>query len=221
MSAFTTTFKFVTEAEPLQMKSCDPAEGTVMNLSSTSVYLKFNQNVAVGSCTVSCGTNTADLVINARDIYVSVDAKNVLLNWYNDNKIKEGDDITFTFSGIKSADGKQTYGEDGKFVVTYKAGAKPVLLVSSVNTPVSNPAITTFKSYYMEDDYSSVINLNFSGNIKEVGSVTLEYGSREPVGGKEELYIETLTPTIIANTVIVNLMDIVTLHHYLPHNPSH
>ncbi len=205
MGAYTTTFKFVTEAEPLQMKSCDPAEGTVMNLSSTSVYLKFNQNVAVGSCTVSCGTNTADLVINARDIYVSVDAKNVLLNWYNDNKIKEGDDITFTFSGIKSADGKQTYGEDGKFVVTYKAGAKPVLLVSSVNTPVSNPAITTFKSYYMEDDYSSVINLNFSGNIKEVGSVTLEYGSREPVGGKEELYIETLTPTIIANTVIVNL----------------
>ena len=203
--AYTTTFKFVTEAEPLQMKSCDPAEGTVMNLSSTSVDLKFNQNVAVGSCTVSSGANTADLVINARDIYVSVDAKNVLLNWYNNNKIKEGDDITFTFSGIKSADGKQTYGEDGKFVVTYKAGAKPVVLVSSVNTPVSNPAVTTFKSYYMEDDYSSVINLAFSDNIKEVGSVTLEYGSREPVGGKEEFYTETLTPTIIANYVIVDL----------------
>jgi len=202
---YTTTFKFVTEAEPLQMKSCDPAEGTVMNLSSTSVDLKFNQNVAVGSCTVSSGINTADLVINARDIYVSVDAKNVLLNWYNDNKIKEGDDITFAFSGIKSADGKQTYGEDGKFVVTYKAGAKPVVLVSSVNTPVSNPAVTTFKSYYMEDDYSSVINLAFSDNIKEVGSVTLEYGSREPVGGKEEFYTETLTPTIIANYVIVDL----------------
>ncbi len=203
--AYTTTFKFITESEPLQMKLCDPAEGTVMNLSSTSVDLKFNQNVAVGSCAVSCGANSADLVINARDIYVSVDAKSVLLNWYNDNKIKEGDDITFTFSGIKSADGKQTYGEDGKFVVTYKAGPKPVLLVSSVNTPVSNPPVTTFKSYYMEDDYSSVINLAFSGNIKEVESVTLEYGSREPVAGKEELYIETLTPVIMANYVIVDL----------------
>lgn len=203
--AYTTTFKFLTEAEPLQMKSCDPAEGTVMTVSSASVDLKFNQNVTVSSCTVSSGSNTATLTLNARDIYVSVDAKTELLNWYTDDKIKEGDDITFTFSGIATADGKQTYGEDGKFVVTYKAGPKPVVLVSSTNTPVSNPPVTIFKSYYMEDDYSSIINLAFSDNIKEVGSVTLEYGSREPVGGKDEIYIEELTPTVMANYVILDL----------------
>ncbi len=202
--AYTTTFKFLTEAEPLQMKSCDPAEGTVMNVSSASVDLKFNQNVAVSSCTVSSGSNTASLTVNARDIYVSVDAKTELLNWYTDDKIKEGDDITFTFSGIATADGKQTYGEDGKFVVTYKAGPKPVVLISSTNTPVSNPPVTIFKSYYMEDDYSSIINLAFSDNIKEVGSVTLEYGNREPVDGKDEIYIEELTPTVMANYVIID-----------------
>lgn len=202
--AYTTTFKFLTEAEPLQMKSCDPAEGTVMNVSSASVNLKFNQNVAVSSCTVSSGSNTASLTVNARDIYVSIDAKTELLNWYNDSKIKEGDDITFTFSGIATADGKQTFGTDGKFAVTYKAGPKPVVLVSSTNTPVSNPPVTIFKSYYMEDDYSSIINLAFSDNIKEVGSVTLEYGNREPVGGKDEIYIEELTPTVIANYVIID-----------------
>lgn len=201
---YTTTFKFLTEAEPLQMKSCDPAEGTVMNVSSASVDLKFNQNVAVSSCTISSGSNTASLTVNARDIYVSVDAKAELLNWYNDSKIKEGDDITFTFSGIATADGKQTFGTDGKFAVTYKAGPKPVVLVSSTNTPVSNPPVTIFKSYYMEDDYSSIINLAFSDNIKEVGSVTLEYGNREPVGGKDEIYIEELTPTVIANYVIID-----------------
>ena len=202
--AYTTTFKFLTEAEPLQMKSCDPAEGTVMNVSSASVDLKFNQNVAVSSCTVSSGSNTASLTVNARDIYISVDAKAELLNWYNDSKIKEGDDITFTFSGIATADGKQTFGTDGKFAVTYKAGPKPVVLVSSTNTPVSNPPVTIFKSYYMEDDYSSIINLAFSDNIKEVGSVTLEYGNREPVGGKDEIYIEELTPTVMANYVIID-----------------
>lgn len=201
---YTTTFKFLTEAEPLLMKSCDPAEGTVMNVSSASVDLKFNQNVAVSSCTVSSGSNTASLTVNARDIYISVDAKAELLNWYNDSKIKEGDDITFTFSGIATADGKQTFGTDGKFAVTYKAGPKPVVLVSSTNTPVSNPPVTIFKSYYMEDDYSSIINLAFSDNIKEVGSVTLEYGNREPVGGKDEIYIEELTPTVIANYVIID-----------------
>lgn len=201
---YTTTFKFLTEAEPLQMKSCDPAEGTVMNVSSASVDLKFNQNVAVSSCTISSGSNTASLTVNARDIYISVDAKAELLNWYNDSKIKEGDDITFTFSGIATADGKQTFGTDGKFAVTYKAGPKPVVLVSSTNTPVSNPPVTIFKSYYMEDDYSSIINLAFSDNIKEVGSVTLEYGSREPVGGKDEIYIEELTPTVMANYVIID-----------------
>lgn len=201
---YTTTFKFLTEAEPLQMKSCDPAEGTVMNVSSASVDLKFNQNVAVSSCTVSSGSNTASLTVNARDIYISVDAKAELLNWYNDSKIKEGDDITFTFSGIATADGKQTFGTDGKFAVTYKAGPKPVVLVSSTNTPVSNPPVTIFKSYYMEDDYSSIINLAFSDNIKEVGSVTLEYGNREPVGGKDEIYIEELTPTVMANYVIID-----------------
>lgn len=201
---YTTTFKFLTEAEPLQMKSCDPAEGTVMNVSSASVDLKFNQNVAVSSCTISSGSNTASLTVNARDIYISVDAKAELLNWYNDSKIKEGDDITFTFSGIATADGKQTFGTDGKFAVTYKAGPKPVVLVSSTNTPVSNPPVTIFKSYYMEDDYSSIINLAFSDNIKEVGSVTLEYGNREPVGGKDEIYIEELTPTVIANYVIID-----------------
>lgn len=202
--AYTTTFKFLTEAEPLLMKSCDPAEGTVMNVSSASVDLKFNQNVAVSSCTVSSGSNTASLTVNARDIYISVDAKAELLNWYNDSKIKEGDDITFTFSGIATADGKQTFGTDGKFAVTYKAGPKPVVLVSSTNTPVSNPPVTIFKSYYMEDDYSSIINLAFSDNIKEVGSVTLEYGNREPVGGKDEIYIEELTPTVMANYVIID-----------------
>lgn len=202
--AYTTTFKFLTEAEPLQMKSCDPAEGTVMNVSSASVDLKFNQNVAVSSCTVSSGSNTASLTVNARDIYISVDAKAELLNWYNDSKIKEGDDITFTFSGIATADGKQTFGTDGKFAVTYKAGPKPVVLVSSTNTPVSNPPVTIFKSYYMEDDYSSIINLAFSDNIKEVGSVTLEYGNREPVDGKDEIYIEELTPTVMANYVIID-----------------
>ena len=202
--AYTTTFKFLTEAEPLQMKSCDPAEGTVMNVSSASVDLKFNQNVAVSSCTVSSGSNTASLTVNARDIYISVDAKAELLNWYNDSKIKEGDDITFTFSGIATADSKQTFGTDGKFAVTYKAGPKPVVLVSSTNTPVSNPPVTIFKSYYMEDDYSSIINLAFSDNIKEVGSVTLEYGNREPVGGKDEIYIEELTPTVMANYVIID-----------------
>lgn len=201
---YTTTFKFLTEAEPLLMKSCDPAEGTVMNVSSASVDLKFNQNVAVSSCTVSSGSNTASLTVNARDIYISVDAKAELLNWYNDSKIKEGDDITFTFSGIATADGKQTFGTDGKFAVTYKAGPKPVVLVSSTNTPVSNPPVTIFKSYYMEDDYSSIINLAFSDNIKEVGSVTLEYGSREPIGGKDEIYIEKLTPTVMANYVIID-----------------
>lgn len=201
---YTTTFKFLTEAEPLLMKSCDPAEGTVMNVSSASVDLKFNQNVAVSSCTVSSGSNTASLTVNARDIYISVDAKAELLNWYNDSKIKEGDDITFTFSGIATADGKQTFGTDGKFAVTYKAGPKPVVLVSSTNTPVSNPPVTIFKSYYMEDDYSSIINLAFSDNIKEVGSVTLEYGNREPVGGKDEIYIEELTPTVMANYVIID-----------------
>lgn len=204
LDAYTTTFKFLTEAEPLLMKSCDPAEGTVMNVSSASVDLKFNQNVAVSSCTVSSGSNTASLTVNARDIYISVDAKAELLNWYNDSKIKEGDDITFTFSGIATADGKQTFGTDGKFAVTYKAGPKPVVLVSSTNTPVSNPPVTIFKSYYMEDDYSSIINLAFSDNIKEVGSVTLEYGNREPVGGKDEIYIEELTPTVMANYVIID-----------------
>lgn len=207
MNGGTATFKFLTETEPIELLSCLPEAGTIMNAASASVDLTFNQAVIVNSCTMTCGANTTSVPVNVRDVYASVDVKNQLAEWYNNNKIAEGDDIKFTFSGIKAAaDQKVVYGENGTFEVTYKASSKPVTLVSSTNTPTSTTQpMTNFKSYYMEEDYSSLVNLEFNGNIKEVGSVTLEYGSREPVGDKTELYIETLTPTIIANYVLIDL----------------
>lgn len=199
--AYTATFKFLTEAEPVELRSCDPADGSVLNAADASIDLKFNQDVTVGSCKISSGSNSANLTVSVRDIWASVNAQSVLLNWYNNNSIAEGDDITLTFSGVKSADGT-LYGTDGIYTVTYKAGAKPIVLVSTTNTPLDKPDLT-FKSYYMEDDITSTVTLRFSDNIKSIGEVTLEYGSREPVGGKDEFYTEKLTPINIGGGYIL------------------
>lgn len=209
MNAGTATFKFVTgKAEPVELKSCSPEAGSVFNAATGRVDLAFNQQVNVSGCLLTCGNRTASPAMNVTLSYVAVDVKDQLIAWYNDGSMKEGDEIKFTFTGISAAtDNSVLYGTDGTLELTYTVGAKPLMLVSSINTPASETPVTNFKSYYMSNDETGIIKLIFSDNIGSAGEVLLLCGNPEPDAESEisSYYEEKITPIFDGNVVVFNL----------------
>ncbi len=210
MNGGTATFKFITGgAEPVELKSCSPKEGSVINAVTGKVDLAFNQSVRVGGCTMTCCSLTVNPEVMVTLAYAGVDIKNQLVTWYNDGSIKEGDDIKIKFTGISAASDKNTlYNGDGVLELAYKVGPKSLMLVSSTNTPASETPVNDFKSYYMSSDATGMIMLTFSGEVGSIEAVKLQYGSAEPVGDSEasEYYEEDITPpNILGNTVALNL----------------
>lgn len=208
MNAGTATFRFLTGgAEPVELKSCSPAAGSVFNAAAGRVDLSFNQKVNVGGCLMTCGNKTASPAPNVTLSYVAVDVKDQLIAWYNDGSLHEGDAIKFKFTGISAAsDNSVLYGTDGTFEVSYIAGPKPLTLESTTNTPTSNVPVLDFKTYYMSTDATGIITLTFSDNVGSVESVKLVYGNQEPNAETEasEYYEEVLDPNINGNVITLN-----------------
>lgn len=209
MNAGTAIFRFLTGgAEPVELKSCSPAAGSVFNAAAGRVDLSFNQQVNVGGCLMTCGNKTASPIPNVTLSYVAVDVKDQLMAWYNDGSLHEGDEIKFKFTGISAAsDNSVLYGTDGTLEVSYVAGPKPLILVSTTNTPASDTPVNDFKSYYMSNDETGIIRLTFSDNVGSAGSVKLQYGSQEPDATTEisNYYEEEITPIYDGNVIAINL----------------
>lgn len=203
------TMKFRTEAEPLVLNSVspDPETAPVFNAGLGILNLVFNQPVGISGCELTAGSNKENVVANVRDMYVSVDSKNYLAAYYDKGTLNEGDDIIFKFTGVKRASDNALYNGDGVVQVAYKAGPKPLMLVSSKGTPDSETPVNTFKSYYTQNDPDGMVMLTYSGNVSEVKKVTLEYGTTDGSGDDDApntYYVEEITPKILDNTVVID-----------------
>ncbi len=205
-------FKFLTEAEPLELKDIDPADGSLFNAGSGIVNLQFNQNVSVGAVELTAGSATETVSANVRGAYVNVDIKDLINQYYKDGRLKAGDDIKLKFNNVApTADLKKLYNGTGVIEVTYKAGKMPLQIISSSNTPDGDPAMTVFKSYYMSDDNSGIVALTFNGDVnlteENRPTVRLTYGNMESED-PNEAYSETIIPTaLMSNMLIVNLKN--------------
>lgn len=208
MPSSTVTVKYLAEAEPLKLTACSPEDGGVFNVIKGTVDLEFNQKVSVSGCLMTFGNQTLNPELFVTNAYVSANAKAMLMAAYNNGSLHEGDDIKFTFSGIKSLEDNSLLNGTGTFEVTYKASAKPMSLVSSVNTPSAAFPVNDFKSYYMKDDATGTVTVTFSETIGSVDGVTLTFGNIDGTGEDGEAsqyYREEVSYNIIDNNIIIDL----------------
>lgn len=208
MSSSTVTVKYLAEAEPLKLTACSPEDGGVFNVVKGTVDLEFNQKVSVSGCLVTFGNQTHNPELFVTNAYVSANAKAMLMAAYNNGSLHEGDDIKFTFSGIKSLEDNSLLNGTGTFEVAYKAPAKPMSLVSSVNTPSAAVPVNDFKSYYMKDDATGTVTVTFSEAIGSVDGVALTFGNIDGTGEEGEAsqyYREEVSYSIIDNNIVIDL----------------
>lgn len=209
-SSSNVTIKYLAEDEPLKITGYSPEEGSTFDVIKGTVNLEFNKKVSISGCLVTFGNQTLNPGVLVQNAYASVDVKKQIMAAYNNGSLHEGDEIKFTFSGIKDAKTNALLNGNGTFEVTYTAPAKPMSLVSSVNTPSAGIPVIDFKSYYMKGDATSVVTVTFSDAIGSVGGVTLTFGNIDGTGEDDapsQYYREEVPYTIDGNSIVIDFKD--------------
>lgn len=210
MPSSNVTIKYLAEDEPLKITGYSPEEGSTFDVIKGTVNLEFNKKVSISGCLVTFGNQTLNPGVLVHNAYASVDVKKQIMAAYNNGSLHEGDEIKFTFSGIKDAKTNALLNGNGTFEVTYTAPAKPMSLVSSVNTPSAGIPVIDFKSYYMKGDATSVVTVTFSDAIGSVGGVTLTFGNIDGTGEDDapsQYYREEVPYTIDGNSIVIDFKD--------------
>lgn len=210
MPSSNVTIKYLAEDEPLKITGYSPEKGSTFDVIKGTVNLEFNKKVSISGCLVTFGNQTLNPGVLVHNAYASVDVKKQIMAAYNNGSLHEGDEIKFTFSGIKDAKTNALLNGNGTFEVTYTAPAKPMSLVSSVNTPSAGIPVTDFKSYYMKGDDTSVVTVTFSDAIRSVGGVTLTFGNIDGTGEDDapsQYYREKVPYTIDGNSIVIDFKD--------------
>lgn len=210
MSDVTFTFTFGQDTGGLELVEVSPEAGTTFNAGSGLVDITFNQSPTHSSISLTAGTATTAVSGNTIGAYLAIDAKEWINEQYNNGSLKEGDDIVFTIEGLAPARNPAAlYNGTGTLVVAYKAGPKPLRLLTTANVPGGTYPAETFYSYYMDGDTTGVLKFVFSGEVNtSVGkapTARLVYGNTES-DDPGEMYTEVLNVTKTdANTLTVDL----------------
>ena len=186
----------------LELTRVTPAEGSVLSAGESYVGLEFSKPIRFSSCTLYAGSVQKEIEANQIDRFVSIEPKSELMECYNSGNLKQGDDILFVLSNVTSYDGKSNI---GNVVIRYKAAPKPIMLVSSVNTPESG--MEKIKSWMPATSNEGLVQLIFDGKLNKEAhiSATLTFGNSE-TEDPGEYYTETLTPTFVGdNTIALDL----------------
>lgn len=206
----TTTVTFGSGAPDLELLKVSPEGGTVFDVGNGQVGLEFNEAMTATHATMSAGkASDVSITMNMTNAYLSVDVKEKLMELYNAGSVTEGDDIKFTFYGLApAADPAKLYNGTGVLVLTYKASAKPLVLVNAWHTPDGEEPAKTFYSYYMKNDPMGVVKFEFSDelNTEQMPSATLIYGNSEAESAAE-FYSEQLDVDVQGNTLTVDLRN--------------
>lgn len=182
----------------LELTRVTPAEGSELSAGESYIGLEFSKPIRFNRCTLYAGNVTKEIVANQVDRFISIDPKSELMECYNSGSLKQGDEILLVLSDVTSYDGKSNIGD---VVVRYKAAPKPIMLVSSVNTPESG--MPKIKSWIPTTSEEGLVQLTFSGNLNKEATIraTLSFGNSE-TEDPGEYYTETLIPTFANDNTI-------------------
>ncbi len=184
----------------LELIHVTPADGSTLSAGESYIGLEFSKPIRFAQSVMVIGGKEVAIVANQIDRFVSIDAKTQLLDAYNSGALKQGDEILLILKGVQSFDGKTNIGD---VVVRYKAAAKPLMLVSSINGPETG--MPTIKSWMSPTCSEGLIQLIFDGKLNTNANVTvtLTYGDSEKEG---DYYTEELTPEFLSdNRIAIDL----------------
>ena len=204
-------FRFVVEKEQIEVGSIDPSPDHVLSISSSyTAELAFNLSVKVSKCKLEINDVSAELTPLVVDSRLSVNWFSTLRQWYRDGKIKEGDILTMTLTGIRdeyNASNRPDFGDGlGKLVLKYKMAAQPLELVSEKGTP--NSGVYDFLSYYLPGSDKGIVSLVFNGDLDPACHpvAEIQYGDQNNI--EAGLYFENPKLKIEGNTVTVDLQGV-------------
>ena len=206
------TFRFSVRKEQIKLGVMDPSPDHGM-LSISSKYraeIVFNVAVKCSKCKLEANGMSAEINPDVVDSYITVNWFSTLRQWYRDGKIKEGDELTLTVTGIRDAydsSNRPDFGDGpGKLVVKYKMAGRPAELVREIGTP--NSGVYDFLSYYLPGSENGLVSLVFSEAIDPACRplAEIQYGDQDNI--EAGMYIEYPPVKISDNTVTVDLQGV-------------
>lgn len=193
---------FAMEDRTMSLFSMTPAEGSAITpTKSCNVSVAFVRMPQYESAALT--VNGEQVAMNGRlstiTNSINFDLKDVLMQFFEAGKCKEGDDILLEVKGVKTADGEMAYGADGTYKASFKVGSQPTMLIKQTHTS------GTFLTYYEPNDPEGKVILEFNKDIKSANA-ELRYGDSDQAdnGG---FYTEDLKDklTIDGNKIIIDL----------------
>lgn len=132
---------------------------------SYRIDLDFNYPVTVGNCFLIAGGERQQVAPVVSNATVSFDVNDVVMNFYHQGLLKEGDTMTLRVLQIKDASNPDNkFGENGRLEIDFTVDAKPAELVETRGFSqklTDNP----LNSYYFAGDEAAKMQLVFDREI--------------------------------------------------------
>ncbi|MDE6340969.1 MAG: hypothetical protein K2K93_01500 [Muribaculaceae bacterium] len=206
------TFRLADGTEEITMPTISPAPGNgeISMSEDYSLLLVFNIPVKISKCKMESGSASAEMPLTITHSSVAVNWHSTLMDWYETGKIKGGDVMTLTFTGIRDeydSLNRPDYGDGlGKLILRFTLAAEPARLTEQYQTPQSGTA--DFLSYYLPDGDEGVVRLVFNRELQPdcEPEVILQYG--DPDNLELGLYIENPPVSVSGHAVEVDLRGV-------------
>lgn len=213
-------FMVVWGDEPVSIDVLTPAPSEEVPMSLASNYalnIAFNMPVDFTKCMLETEGHSMQVYPESIDRNITLSWFSYLMGWFREGIIKEGSEITVTFTGLRDHDNagnRPNFGDGaGKLVLKYRMADKPAEVVKAVNTPTSG--MTDFLSYYLPGSGNGIVSLTFDRDLLQLDSypefegvqqspvVVISYGDLDKVDF--EMYYENPPFEIDGNTFKVDL----------------
>lgn len=205
-------FRLVAGNEEITLCGAYPSpENGPMSLSDNyRLELVFSTPVKCTKCKLEAGGQEIELTPDIYSATVSMDWHAIIMSWYLNGVLNEGDDLTMTITGIRDendSSNRPDFGDGaGKLILRYKAAAKPSELVAQTNTPASGTS--DFLTYYLPEGEEGLVRLTFDRDLDPNHSpiAKLQYGDVE--NQDYGMYIEQLPVSIEGPELCVDLRGV-------------
>lgn len=168
---------------------------------SYRIDLDFNYPVTVGNCFLIAGGERQQVAPVVSNATVSFDVNDVVMNFYHQGLLKEGDTMTLRVLQIKDATNPDNkLGENGRLEIDFAMEAKPAELVETIGfsqKSTDNP----LNSYYFADDDAAEMRLVFDREISADSTPVAQITYGNPDNLDLGLYNESV-PGVITDSVV-------------------
>lgn len=187
MDASTVRFEMNPKAEIIESF---PKVGSVYDVADEEfITIIFNQNITIGSATISCGELSEPILTRSNGSNFSLLVRDVMIQWYDNKKILGGETLSVTLSDIKDSLGNDVDDISLNFI----AAGEPYVMVASKLPEV-------IISYMPESSEATKAMFTFSGPMAPNPNIQLCYSPVEL--GYE--YYEPLDAVVEGNTITVD-----------------